>query len=102
MAKKYIIDLNEDEVSQLQSISGNIFYSFYHSSFRDAVNKIRWARKYSNAGFHVFAWRRIHPSEYIRQNQLVGDSDPPLIEDHQIYDLEGVLNPFIHPPAMHW
>ncbi|WP_375474649.1 hypothetical protein [uncultured Nostoc sp.] len=25
------------------------------------------------------------------------DSDPPLIVDHQIYDLVGVLNPFIHP-----
>jgi hypothetical protein len=25
----------------------------------------------------------------------VGDSDPPLIVDHQIYDLVGVLNPFI-------
>jgi hypothetical protein len=37
--------------------------------------------------------------EFRSQNQLVGDSDPPLIEDHQIYDLVGVLNPFIHPPV---
>jgi hypothetical protein len=31
--------------------------------------------------------------------QSVEDSDPRLIEDHQIFNLEGVLNPFIHAPV---
>ncbi|WP_071188750.1 ATP-binding protein [Trichormus sp. NMC-1] len=45
-----ILDTDEYEIEELlenwveflnlQSISGNIFYGFYHSSFRDAVNKI--------------------------------------------------------------
>ncbi|MEH2004095.1 hypothetical protein [Nostoc sp.] len=60
---------------------------------------------------------RIQKSEFRSQNQdalyetlrerglatatlSVGDSDPRLIEDHQIFNLVGVLNPIIHPPVV--
>ncbi len=35
--------------------------------------------------------------EFRSQNQLVVGLNPPLIEDHQILNLVGVLNPPIHP-----